>query len=316
MTRTRTDPYSLRHQTQRTATDADQAEFSAMRNGSATVDTGIFDERVAAAMDDFEAEEPSSRERWHDEDLKYDSAVGSVQEEIERRIRIMGSAYPFALDQNSLTYNASSNRLYEFLLSICNSPNITKGPYVQLPRTFERIAARLVAAFFGDHAKYVHIGYPRDTAVGKSFRKAMKYVADQTGEWTWGPEDGLPQDPPHGDGGCDFLVWPDSLDGRKIGQLFVLGQCACGNDWPSKYHDLDISKLAKWFNPPFIVPAIRAFATPFHVTDAYLKEASREAGYFLDRARLVMIGQKRPQASIAKDFGEVIDGLIRLVLGR
>ena len=98
--------------------------------------------------------------------------------------------------------------------------------------------------------------------MGISFKEAMKTVSERTGEWKWGPEDGLPDDLVQGDNGCDFVVWLRALDDRsKIGQLFVLGQCACGNNWVTKWNDLNLNKLQKWFNPLSTVEPVRTFTT-------------------------------------------------------
>lgn len=96
-------------------------------------------------------------------------------------------------------------------------------------------------------------------------------------------------DPTHvKDEGCDFVVWLDASDGRKSGQLFVLGQCACGNNWQDKWGDLKVEALQRWFNPLSLVPPVRSLATPRHVADELLREASREAGIVFDRSRLVL----------------------------
>ena len=135
---------------------------------------------------------------------------------------------------------------------------------------------------------------------------------EETGEWVWDPEDVLdPKDVR--DGGCDFVVWLEPSDRRKIGHLFVLGQCACGNDWQDKLDDLKITKIGKWFHPLSTVPPVRSFATPRHVVDDMLREGSREAGLFFDRARLALVAE-----SAGGDFFDAgtiaqMDGLIDLV---
>ena len=313
-----TDPYSQRHQAQRAAKDADQAEFSALRNGSVVVDSGVYDDRVAGVFDDFDVNEPSVTESWHSEDLKYDTAVGKIYEEIERRIDILECAYPFKLDKGTLSYKQISSgipRIYEFFLSICNSNTLTTGDYVWLPRTFERITAKLVASYLGEYARHVHTGSPRDQEIGTSFKDAMQTVSEQTGEWQWGPETGLPNAPSNRDEGCDFVVWPDAPDGRKIGQLFVLGQCACGDNWQDKYNDLDIKRLEKWFHPLSLIEPVRSFATPHHVTDALLRDASRQGGLFFDRARLTMIAFRAKEDLLDEKMTNCINKLVKLVLG-
>ena len=281
----------------------------------AVLDAGMYDERVAGAMDDFEINDVSVGTVWHGEDLKYDTAVGKIHEEIERRKNLLGENYPFFLNGGSLIYESKDNGIYEFLLAICNSPTLTSGEYVGLPRVFERLSARLVASHFGEDTNFIHTGSPRDNEVGSSFVDAMHTVAEGTSEWTWGPDEGLPDEPVNGDGGCDFVVWPAPPDGRKIGQLFVVGQCACGNDWTTKFTDLTIKNLSKWFNPLSLVDPVRCFSTPFHVVDAMLKEASRQGGIVFDRARLVSISYKGSKGEIDNDLLEKIANLTKLVKG-
>ena len=313
---TRTDPYSLRHQAQRSAGDADQAEFLALKKGSMIVDAGIYDERVAGAMDDFEVQQDKIvGESWHAEDLKYDSAVGQILEEVERRRKIMGEMYPFSIDGGTLIHTPSESSVYEFLLAICNASTITAGEFAWLPRLFERLSARLVAAYFGADTRFIHTGAPRDPEVGSSFKEAMLTVAEKTSEWRWDPEPDLPDEPVHGDSGCDFVVWPIFPDGRQIGQLFILGQCACGNNWDTKFSDLSVKDLQKWFNPLSIVDPVRCFTTPFHVAEATLKEASREAGIVFDRARLVGISHHPANGAIEHEILSRMNELITLVIG-
>ena len=308
------DPYRFRHRAQRLTADADQAEFLAFTNGPTPLEAGIYDDRVAGAMDDFATQNGSAdTPHWQADDLSYDSAVGSIHEEIERRILIMGRAYPFALKGGTLIYNPNGDLVYEFLLSICNSHSITEGEYAELPRVFERLSAQVVAAFFGENTQFIHTGWPRDPSVGISFKEAMRTVSEQTGEWDWEPEGGLPEDPVNGDSGCDFVVWPRFPDRRKIGQLFILGQCACGNNWTEKWNDLNLKKLQKWFNPLSTVDPVRTFTTPYHLTDAVLKEASREAGVLFDRARLTLIAHKKVCQVVSSEIKTKMRTLIKLV---
>ena len=309
----KTDPYCLRHHAQRSAFDADQAEFSAIKNGSSVVDEGIYDDRIASAMDDFDPEGVQVNSPWHEEDLRQDEAVGRIQEEVLRRTDTLGETYPFVHENGTLIHRQSDDLVYEFLLAICNANTITAGKSVELPRFFERLSAKLVAAYFGPETESIHTGWPRDPEIGLTFRDAMRTVAERTGEWVWGPVADLPSEPVPGDSGCDFVVWPPAADGRKIGQLFVLGQCACGKDWESKWNDMNLPKLRKWFSEPYLFDPVRSFATPHYVTDALLKEASREAGLVFDRARLVRISSRASSELIDQDMREKMIALIDLV---
>lgn len=309
----RNDFYRGRREAQRSTIDADHAEFFALKNGSTVVDSSIYDERVAGALDDFDANAHDA-ENWQQEDLKYDTAVGRTREEIERRVEMLGDAYPFRLRGGTLFHSNGTPGIYEFLLSICNSPTLTSGDYVDLPRLFERLAAKLVAVHFGEHADCIHTGWPRDQEIGHSFKDAMGTVSRRTGEWKWGPDDGLPGEQHQGDEGCDFVVWLNAPDKRQTGQLFILGQCACGNDWQTKYGDLNLKKLQKWFNPLSVIDPVRSFATPHHVMDVVLREASRESGLFFDRARLTMTAFRAKRAVIGNETKRNMENLIELVL--
>ena len=310
--KTRND-YRRRHEAQRFADYADYAEFRALKDGNAELDSGVYGERVAGALNDLDVNAHEG-ENWQRDDLKHDTAVGRTREEIERRMQLLGDVYPFRLQEETLFHAGGISIAYEFFLSICNAKTLTSGDHVHLPRLFERIAARLVAAYFGEHARSIHTGVPRGPDTGSSFMQTMQNVAAQTGEWAWGPDVGLPGEQHQGDEGCDFIVWLMASDRRKIGQLFVLGQCACGNDWQSKYGDLDLKKLQKWFNPLSVVDPVKSFATPHHVTDAVLREASRQGGLFFDRARLTMTAHGAARDVIGDKTKESMESLIDLVL--
>ena len=321
--------YSRRHEAQRLTTPADRAEFLALKEGSTVVDSGVYDERVAGALDDFDPNAHDA-ESWQQlEDLKQETAVSRTHEELERRVKILGEAYPFRIEKGTLfhhsrhrvpriRHSSDAPGIYEFLLSICNSTTLASGKHVCLPRLFERIAAKLVAVYFGEHAECIHTGSPRDQEIGRSFKDAMETVSKRTGEWVWGPEEGLPGERHQGDEGCDFVVWLSAPDRRQIGQLFVLGQCACGNNWQTKYGDLNLKKLHKWFNrgPLSGVDPVRSFATPHHVTDVVLRDASSgdDGGLFFDRARLTMTAFHAKKAVIGNEMKKDMENLIELVL--
>jgi len=312
--RSKTDAHSLRHVQQRAAHDADQTEFAAVINGSTVVDAGIFDDRIADSMDDYRADDPMNVvSQSHRHDIAYDSAAGAVHEEILRRIDLLGDAYPFSLSGNNISHTQSKNLVYEFFLAICNSPNITANPYTGLPRIFERLSAQIVRGYMGVHTSAIHTGAPRDN--GTSFREVMEQLNRESGEWIWGPEPELPDEPADQDGGVDFVTWKMAHDGRCKGQLFLLCQCACGNDWDTKLNDLNLRRLAKWFHPPWLVTPVRAFATPMHLVDGHLNEASRIAGVVFDRARLTMIANQAECADAVALFRAEITDLIALVIG-
>lgn len=287
------DSYSVRHVEQRAITNADQVEFQSILSGSAVLETGVYDERLSGESEDM-AVLDNDVEIWHKQDVTLDGEVGPIRDEILRRINLLGPAYPFTLSRNSLNYQPSLSKFYEYCLGICLAPNVTKNPFVKLPRSFERVTADLVKSYMGVHSKSFHTGAPRDAANGTTFEAAMQNLSlacSNSVEWRWSPEPGYPEETSiGGDGGVDFVVWKRALD-KRIGQLFIVGQCACGNDWDTKFNDLREDRLKPWFRPLTYVNFVRCFATPFMLSDGNFLAAHHEAGWTLDRARLVMMAE-------------------------
>ncbi|MEE4208497.1 MAG: hypothetical protein V2I43_04430 [Parvularcula sp.] len=311
-----TEVQADRHKETRRAKDADQAEHEAIMKGSVVVDRGVYDDRVAGAMDDYEVEEIRTVAAWQRTDLAVDDAVGQVQEEVERRIAMMGALYPFTLSGGLLAYKPSSSGFYEFCLAASLSRNITSGLHVGLPRTFERLSALLVARAFGSAAEHLHLGSPRDVEIGTTFRLAMGKAHERTKEWFWGPDYGLPEERSHtGDEGVDFVVWKRPPD-RRIGSLFVLGQCACGDDWNTKFGDINLTKYRRWFRPLSYVEPVRAFSTPYHLGDGWLIEALPQAGLIFDRARLTILAEQFAEDTDYASWQQQISDLTGLVLAR
>ena len=269
---------------QQHAEDADQVELDALRSGDAAIDVGVDDEQVSGFLDDVAVEAmPREDSELHRDDLAHDDSVGPIQEELRRRASLLKSAYPFQLEPANLVHDRQRRSImYEFLLAVSIA---VRGPLLQdATRLFERVATQVVESYFGKNARSMHFGWPRDGKV--PFRDAVKEVHARTDEWIWGPEAGLDLARAK-DERCDFIVWLESTD-RRVGQLFVVGQCACGNNWQDKWRELNVERLRRWFNPLSWVEPVRSFATPRHVTDVLLKEASREAGLIFDRSRLVL----------------------------
>src|SRR5689334_17078672 len=123
-----------RKQDDRTAKDADQAEFMAVRYGNCNLESGTFDDRVADALDDYDIPDPVGVTDWAANDIKFDSAVSDIALEIQRRSDLLGANYPFTVDGNQITYRQSRTLVYELCLAISLAPSLKEGEYVRLPR--------------------------------------------------------------------------------------------------------------------------------------------------------------------------------------
>lgn len=276
------------------ATDADQAELNALLDINATIDSGIEDDKIAGTIyDEMDEIDGQFEEDWMKEDQGKDILVGQIAEQIQWRASILKDVYPFEYKANHLTLKKSPSPVYLFCLCVSMINNLTKGDNVRLPRYFEIMAGRLFTKFLSAHAKHMHTGWPRSEGNPISYKelavKLNSLISSDTKEWSWRVENGLKDEDAVRikDCGVDFVTWVDFLDGRD-GRLFALGQCACGNDWPTKFNDIKIEKLTPWFHPLTYIKCVKVFSTPYVLVDEMLREASAEAGIVFDRVRLAI----------------------------
>lgn len=306
---------------QHTAKNADQTEFLAVKFGSCALDEGVRDDRTADAMDDFGTLDTATNAAWAVDDSKVDDAVGSLADEIERRALLMGDAYPFVKHGNTLTYQRSNSLAYELCLAICNAPSVVLKPYNALPPAFERLCRDVVACFLGSGTAAMRTGWPIDDEEERTakFKSVVDRMHKATKEWVWQPSPGMPEDPSHKDVkdlGIDFAVWKLLPDGRR-GMLFLLGQCACGDDWTDKFSDLNLENIeADWFRYFSVAKPTRLFCVPRHIPNTtYFEEVNRKAGLTLDRARIAMLGEAEANRATIRDGSPTpLANLVKLVV--
>lgn len=280
------------------AENADEVEWRAVLEGQAHVSVGTFDEAMADAGDALapeSAEELISKEPLQGVEILQEARQGSVLELLQERQKILGERYPFVITGNSLQYQTRQLGIYELLLGICQLSNLSTGESAKLPPLFEEISVIAGKSFLGQGADGFRVGWPRVSPEGTpstSFRDVIAELKIKSGnheaEWDWQPYSDLPDNPPSTlikDGGLDVVLWKSWQDNR-IGQLYLLGQCACGKDWLKKTKDLNLERLKEWFQLPRTLP-VRSFFTPRHGMKEILKELSRDGGLIFDRIRLV-----------------------------
>lgn len=303
MAQKKNNDWANRHHFQNITNNADQVEIRALIDGTSPLKNGSVDERIAGALDDFDAEDNPNVAHWVKEDIQLDNVDGSTAEEIQRRIDSLKTLYPFKLSGASLTYNPPENNslLYEALLCISQAKSLTYGNYVYLPRQFEFLACIISEEYLGVDSLSYRTGWPRGAGEPKRLKELIKKVhelsGNMIGEWKWQPKDGLPDDPNHKNAkeyGVDIVAWKKNIDSRT-GQIYLLGQCACGKDWVNdhKLAELKNKKLVGTWVEDFPVPYSKAFFTPDHATDNFILHASRQSeSIVFDRLRIVMYGER------------------------
>jgi hypothetical protein len=286
--------------------NADQTEWDAFLHGQAHISSGVIDDTIAETGDDMV--EPGARDdRLQGGEVIQEALQGSVAELILERKELLGAAYPFEIDGNSIIYQPATPPVYECLLGICLADSLSAAPYDQLPQLFEELSILAGRSFLGSNTNGYRSGWPRPQGEALRLRAIIAHIKEITGnhcgEWYWRPGEELPDDPTSRnvkDGGLDVVIWRSWQDGRT-GQLYLLGQCACGKDWIDKFKDLDIGALKRWADLTHVEP-IRGFFTPRYAVKSLLSEASKEAGLVFDRVRMV---QSLVASHISAELNEI-----------
>jgi hypothetical protein len=297
--------------------DADQLELSAIKDGTAPFERALWDEKVTDTLEDEQPPVGDELEGFAIREYQLDSGVTEVVNELKRRRDLLGKAYPFKIEKGFLRYTGSKTLVYEFCLAITQAPELSTKPYCDLPRAFERLTGHIVAAWLGPTASYYRAGWPPDGDRPSTFRRTIECLHDATNEWWWQARDERYADPKTvKDGGVDVVVWKHPPDGR-VGGVFLLGQCGCGNGWDGKLKDLDPELIKKkYVRDISIAGEVRFLATPFHIAHPQAwDDASMAAGLIFDRVRLVAIAESRGNARrIARLARKPYESLIKLVI--
>lgn len=273
--------------------NADEAEWQAILNGSAHVSVGTMDEAMADAGDELApaSAETLAGDRLQGQEVLQESRQGTVFELIIERKKLLGEAYPFRIDGNTLIHSPGRLPLYELLVGICQAPSLTKAPYCELPRLFEQISMLAGRGYLGPYADGYRTGWPRPEKLSH-FKSAIADLKEKSGnypsEWQWSVAEHLPDDPAPKfikEDGLDIVVWRKWPD-KRTGQLYLMGQCACGADWLKKDKDLDPDSFTDWFKLPRNRP-VRSFFTPRYAIDPIINELSKTAGLVFDRIRII-----------------------------
>lgn len=235
---------------------ADWAEFQAL-SSSRTFKRGNLS--AAIAIEDVENPDLLEQEVWST---------------LEKRAILHGARWPLALQHNRLTRRRPSPvdlTYYRYLLCL------GLGQIDREDRSlFERLAAEALSTLTGHDA--MHVGHPASEGMDPSFRKRVEaYVANA----------GLLENhevisPPlrhDKDLGLDAVSWCPFSDARS-GELHFLVQCATGDDWVDKLHDLDLDVWKRHINWAVLpVRLLACCASGWMITSGGLRDRAGEDGW-------------------------------------
>lgn len=272
--------------------DADQTELEVLFNSSAPIDAGITDDKHASALDSIDLIDVDSAD-WSAKDAELDNLSSDLSTEINYRLQLLGESYPFIINGSNVKIkNKHINILYIFCLILSHSKlKAKKGETAhnqKMARIFERVTLKLIQKSLGTYAHGHHFGFPREDGLG--IVDAMNQLQEKLNlknEMTVNLLDFNKHDLTHQkDLGIDQIIWVKRPDSRRHSHLFLLGQCACGQDYKEKYHDIDINKLQSYFRPFTFVPPVKMMSIPFILSDNEINRVSNSAGWLFDRISL------------------------------
>ncbi len=286
--------WTNRHKDTRTGIRADEVEFRALKEGTASLTEALRDERINGTTS--EENSIGVANKWHRRTEVADDQMAHISLELRRRSEQLGAAWPFMLDGVTLRQTRESPSLvYEFCLSISRAPSIVRKPFDTLPAVFESASLSILKEWLGKSATGLRTGWPRSQDLPTKCKDLFSQIqarADCQHEWRWAPDPYLPEDPSPNElkeAKLDLLAWLQIPGGQ--GQVYFAGQCACGsdNDMEDKARELTVAGIMRWVKPPSFVPLVRCFFVPFVLPPNRLMDIINIGGATFDRTRLCQI---------------------------
>jgi hypothetical protein len=230
---------------------------------------------VSALEEELEALLPGEEE---DQPETY---AREVFEELAERSRLLGPAYPFTHDGETLVPNLrKDDSSYLFCLGLTWLENITS---TLRTREFEAIVKAAAEGYFGGES--VRIGAPWTTGEITDYAVLLQKVSDLI------PDIGPPtqtEAPGGGDAGWDVVV-VNNFEDRKFSRIIALGNCATGRtDWRGKGLETQPTLFWDFFTrppQPYNV-CITFLAVPFLMTEEDKKRKTGPACITFDRIRI------------------------------
>jgi hypothetical protein len=239
-----------------------------------------------------------------DFDAGNDAIISRVTTELEHRIKLLNSAYPFRINeagsllkmQNGLGTGATIYLFCLLMSHVSNSSLLERfdlSTEAQTGRDIFQICATLSAAGFCEGAA-VSFGWPRLDRTTFAEKLVQTYTTFGDGRPRAVPEPGAPEHIK--DGGIDVIAWRPPRD-RLPGTIYLLGQVASGHRWQDKsvLKDIDTFHWA-WFEVQPTSQSIGAMFVPFCITDT-----GESAGDFAEQELLISKMQ-----FITKEFGNFL----------
>ena len=193
-----------------------------------------------------------------------------------------GDTYPFDITQQGLQLRERRSPAYLFQLLVSLGSIDAHHDGTTVSKMFEELSAAAAGRYLGDAKTAVVFGSPRRN-LPKGFRDAVAALVKLLREGkACADRKGLYQSK---DDGLDVVAWREFPD-RKASKLILFGQCAVGQHWKKKTHELHPSNWCKRnFAEPIAVDPIPAFFVPMALSEKDANDAGVNQ-ILLDRCRI------------------------------
>jgi hypothetical protein len=240
------------------------------------------------------------------DDNDYDDEIDAIEErnaafleealsEIDRRCKVCGAGYPFALETNGMVLRdratgSAQELLYRYLLLgtmlDMNKQKVQNG--VDGTALLERLSAETLRQYLGESkARALVFG----TAIQGSFKAKVDHLCKEIKEGG-GFKNIDPGPTSAKDGKLDSVAWipfADSLPGKVI--LFC--QCKTGSTWRGQITQLHPEDFAtKFMEGHILVNPVRVFCVAESINPLEWNSTTVDGGILLDRCRIVELCEK------------------------
>ena len=228
-----------------------------------------------------------------EEDIEAEGSYDDALQEIQCRIDMMGTQYPFSLakGRTTLVLKRTRHGLYRFLLLATRLPDKQRVLHgINAKSLFESISAEVLRTYLGKNARSACVGASTGDEAG--FEARLRALCEEVGEFQVRPD--FKTHTQSGDRGLDCVAWIPFKDARP-GQLMLWGQAKTGVGWRDTLFELQPETFGKnWLHPPPRVLPVRAFLVTERAEAGRWDEFQNNAGIFLDRCRVMQFEAHLP----------------------
>jgi hypothetical protein len=229
----------------------------------------------------------------------YESLLGNVFTEIDRREQAAGDFYAFERGKTSIKVRQPAKDFGTYFFCLCLSSlgwtlrkNAPNNPWL----LFERVSALAAESYLGGEVMIFGTSSRLGTKARNVFRTNVDSLATVLREGSgFGPTKTFSTKDSH----LDIVAWKPFAD-RRSSQIVLFGQCAAGADWrAAKLTELDPDVFwDQWFLRTKVSTLIRTVFVPHRMfDDEEWKLRATAARLLFDRCRVTAHAHEKVNAS-------------------